>query len=263
MTRPEILDTAKKCVCGDREQDYGSPENNFSTIAQLWEPYLKQKCVSLGADVCVNPEDVAVLLSLVKIGRIASGRGKLDNWVGLAGYAACGGEVESKPDNTTSDKPEPWTVEETTRKKIYFVVIYIAMSALSIIVYLLMMDHPAALIGAKPTQPKHARLWTNGRQNMIDDECRNCINGDGCFDFIVTRAKDCEFFKPENEWISVKDEPCPLWGEFIASDGINVEQCYISTSGVSISRKMLNWDEVCVGKTVTHWQPLPEPPTEQ
>ena len=35
MTRPEILDTAKKCVCGDREQDYGSPENNFTVIANL------------------------------------------------------------------------------------------------------------------------------------------------------------------------------------------------------------------------------------
>lgn len=26
MKREEILDAAKRCVCGDREQDYGSPE---------------------------------------------------------------------------------------------------------------------------------------------------------------------------------------------------------------------------------------------
>lgn len=25
MTRKEILEAAEKCVCGDREQDYGSP----------------------------------------------------------------------------------------------------------------------------------------------------------------------------------------------------------------------------------------------
>ena len=86
MTRPEILDTAKKCVCGDREQDYGTPESNFSTIAQLWTAY---KGVELTA------VDVAVFLSLVKIGRIASGHGKADNWIDLAGYAACGGEIES------------------------------------------------------------------------------------------------------------------------------------------------------------------------
>lgn len=29
MKREEILDAAKRCVCGDREKDYGSPENNF------------------------------------------------------------------------------------------------------------------------------------------------------------------------------------------------------------------------------------------
>lgn len=94
MTREEILEETKKCICGDREEDYGSPEDNFLTIAQLWEPYLKRKCVSLGADVCVVGEDVAVLLALVKIGRIASGNAKADNWIDLAGYAACGGEIE-------------------------------------------------------------------------------------------------------------------------------------------------------------------------
>ena len=96
MTRKEILQTAEKCVCGDREQDYGSPEDNFSTIAKLWEPYLSRKCVSHGGDVCVNGEDVAALLALVKIGRIASGNAKVDNWIDLAGYAACGGEIESQ-----------------------------------------------------------------------------------------------------------------------------------------------------------------------
>ena len=35
------------------------------------------------------------MLALLKIARIASGRAKEDNWVDLAGYAACGGEIES------------------------------------------------------------------------------------------------------------------------------------------------------------------------
>ena len=86
MTRPEILDTAKKCVCGDREQDYGTPEKNFGTIAELWTAY---KGIELTA------VDVAAMLSLVKLGRIASGHAKADNWIDLAGYAACGGEIES------------------------------------------------------------------------------------------------------------------------------------------------------------------------
>lgn len=105
MKRKEILDTATKCVCGDREQDYGSPEDNFSTIAAMWEPYLRRKCVSEGADVTVNPEDVAMLLALVKIGRIASGNVKADNYVDLAGYAACGGEIETDRPTKAEDKP--------------------------------------------------------------------------------------------------------------------------------------------------------------
>ena len=33
MKRAEILEAARVCVCGEREQDYGSPENNFEMIA--------------------------------------------------------------------------------------------------------------------------------------------------------------------------------------------------------------------------------------
>ena len=95
MNRKEILEAATKCVCGDREQDYGIPENNFRTIAELWAAYIKGKCVARNVDVDIFPEDVATMLALLKIARIASGRAKEDNWVDLAGYAACGGEIES------------------------------------------------------------------------------------------------------------------------------------------------------------------------
>ena len=87
MTRKEILDTAAKCVLGDREQDYGTPEANFARIADLWNAYI-------GGDF-ISPTDVAVMLALLKIARIRSGNAKDDNWVDLAGYAACGGEIEA------------------------------------------------------------------------------------------------------------------------------------------------------------------------
>ena len=91
MTRESILETARVCVCGDREQDYGSPENNFRTIASFWIDYLQSK----GFDVEIKPHDVAAMLALLKIARISSGHAKADNWVDLAGYAACGGEIEA------------------------------------------------------------------------------------------------------------------------------------------------------------------------
>lgn len=96
MTRREVLAEAERCVCGEREEQYGSPEDNFKSIADLWEPYLRRKCVGEGADVTILPEDVAVMMALLKIARIASGNAKADNWVDLAGYAACGGEIESR-----------------------------------------------------------------------------------------------------------------------------------------------------------------------
>lgn len=91
MTREEILTAAKRCVCGEREQDYGSPERNFQAIANLWEDYLATKGHGV---VDIAPTDVAAMLALLKIARIASGHAKDDNWIDLAGHAACGGELE-------------------------------------------------------------------------------------------------------------------------------------------------------------------------
>ena len=93
MTRANILQAAELCVCGHREQDYGSPENNFRLIAQLWEPYLQARCVSDGAEVRINAEDVAMLMALLKVARICTGKGTEDSFVDLAGYAACAGEI--------------------------------------------------------------------------------------------------------------------------------------------------------------------------
>lgn len=88
MNRPEILDNAKKCVCGQRQQDYGTPENNFERIAALWNAYL--------GEAIVDAVDVAMLLALLKVARIKTGAGTDDSFVDLAGYAACAGEIAAE-----------------------------------------------------------------------------------------------------------------------------------------------------------------------
>lgn len=96
MNREEILAQAKTNVCGDREYDYGVPENNFETIAVLWSTYIRAVRPE-SKDWAFNEleaKDVAAMLALLKIARIATGHGKADNWIDLAGYAACGGEIE-------------------------------------------------------------------------------------------------------------------------------------------------------------------------
>ena len=95
MDRKETLQAALNCVMGNREQDYGTPEDNFTMIGERWTSYIKRKCVGHNGDVCINPEDVAAMMIDVKISRIATGHAKADNWVDIAGYAACGGEIES------------------------------------------------------------------------------------------------------------------------------------------------------------------------
>lgn len=83
MTRRECLETAEHMVNGDREHDYGTPEDNFKTIAGLWSAYLGKEISSL---------DVAMMMALMKIARIKAGT-KPDSFVDLAGYAACGAEI--------------------------------------------------------------------------------------------------------------------------------------------------------------------------
>ncbi|MBO7422965.1 MAG: hypothetical protein J6T99_06210 [Oscillospiraceae bacterium] len=90
MTREETLKKAIECVCGMREQDYGSPEDNFQMIADLWNIYIQH---SPNAHKKLDRTDVAMMMALLKIARIGTGTGTEDSFVDLAGYAACGAEV--------------------------------------------------------------------------------------------------------------------------------------------------------------------------
>lgn len=88
--RAEILDAAKAIVCNDRENQYGSPEDNFKFIAELWTAYLYSNVI-IGD---LSATDVAIMMALFKIGRMMSGKSKEDNWIDAIGYLACGAELE-------------------------------------------------------------------------------------------------------------------------------------------------------------------------
>ena len=89
-TRSEILDTAKEYVTKDRAATHGDMESNLTTIAELWGVYLERH---------VDPSDVAVMMTMLKIARIKSNPRNADNWLDACGYMACGGEL-------SADKPE-------------------------------------------------------------------------------------------------------------------------------------------------------------
>ena len=86
MTRKDILSAAEECVCTSRQAEYGPVEDNFALIGDFWSIYM-------GGDVEFTAQDVAIMMSLLKIARIATGQPKADNFVDLAGYAACAGEI--------------------------------------------------------------------------------------------------------------------------------------------------------------------------
>lgn len=94
VTRAGLLDMAKAVVCGDRDRQYGSPEDSFWAIAHYWTVYLQQ-VGHLPEHRELTAEDTAIMMILLKVARQA-GRGKLDNWVDIAGYAACGAEITAE-----------------------------------------------------------------------------------------------------------------------------------------------------------------------
>ena len=77
MKRAEILEAARVCVCGEREQDYGTPEDSFALIAKLWTAYTGTK---------FNSKDVAVMMALLKVARIHPSNME-HSFVDVAGYS--------------------------------------------------------------------------------------------------------------------------------------------------------------------------------
>lgn len=99
MTRADILKAAERCVCTDRNQQYGEPEDNFHTISMLWSVYLCAR----GMEQPLGAADVGAMMALFKLGRIATGGDKADNFIDLAGYAACAGEISTENGSNRAD----------------------------------------------------------------------------------------------------------------------------------------------------------------
>ncbi len=87
MKAVELLERAAELVGGDRQEDYGTMEQNLGNIADLWSAYL-----SLREDFNLTAEDVAWMMVLLKIARAQTGN-KEDNYVDACGYAAIAGQV--------------------------------------------------------------------------------------------------------------------------------------------------------------------------
>lgn len=88
MTRKDILRAAHEAVMVDRAATHGDIEDSFATIAAIW---------SLRLGVPIRPDQVVILLTDLKTVRAWGNPSHADNWIDIAGYAACGGELALNP----------------------------------------------------------------------------------------------------------------------------------------------------------------------
>lgn len=91
--RAQVLDDAAAAVNGERQLNYGQPEDNFLRIARLWNSHLKNVGIIKEGDRLLSNADVALMMILMKGGRLANTINHPESWTDIAGYAACGNET--------------------------------------------------------------------------------------------------------------------------------------------------------------------------
>ena len=72
------LDSVKDIVT-EREQMHGCPKENLERISVYWSNYL---------GINIKPEDVCLMMMLMKMGRLNTGKVKADSIRDLVGYNA-------------------------------------------------------------------------------------------------------------------------------------------------------------------------------
>lgn len=106
----DICEQASKIISGERQGQYGAPEDSFAVIAKFWNVYLDARDVRdseghrINAPILAN--DVANMMALMKIARISNGVFKEDSYVDAIGYLAIGAELNKKEDVYLVNDPE-------------------------------------------------------------------------------------------------------------------------------------------------------------
>lgn len=80
--KKSILMEAQELIHGQRAKDYGHPKINFQRIADLWNSYLRYS-----PNQELTPQDIGVLMVLLKVARLQQSPNNRDSLVDLAGYS--------------------------------------------------------------------------------------------------------------------------------------------------------------------------------
>jgi hypothetical protein len=96
--RSHVLQTAERLVNNERNTQYDEPSADFARTAAMATAYF-------GIPVAMH--DVAAFMAMLKLSRIRHNPDHVDNWIDLAGYAACGADVAGAVESSTARTPRP------------------------------------------------------------------------------------------------------------------------------------------------------------
>lgn len=88
-----ICQRAGELVAGDRQSSHGDKMEGHANVAALWNAYLRGRQHERFA---LTPKDVALMMALLKVARTKTGAHNPDDYVDLAGYAGCAGEIADR-----------------------------------------------------------------------------------------------------------------------------------------------------------------------
>lgn len=97
MHRSEILTTAQHYITKDRAATHGGAEDSFGDISKLWSVYVGKH---------ISPEDVCMMMVMLKIARFKNTPSHADHTIDICGYAAIAGELAMRQAHGIQEKVE-------------------------------------------------------------------------------------------------------------------------------------------------------------
>ena len=90
MNAADLLTAAADLVSGDRADQHGDMLLNHENIATMWNAWL---CIRREGGCHLMPDDVAIMMALMKVARTQSGEDNDDDLTDAAGYLAVASQV--------------------------------------------------------------------------------------------------------------------------------------------------------------------------
>jgi len=94
VKRGDCLFRALEVINGERQDQYGNPEDSFELVGRYWTVYLRSVgIVKDDPDIELDKREVAEMMALFKIARMSGQMLNKDNYIDAAGYIGIAGDM--------------------------------------------------------------------------------------------------------------------------------------------------------------------------